>query len=86
MAACHIAGIIVPPTRDEETGQFTQEYDEELFLEAVDELEMPTTEDIAASVGCSYDLAYRRLTALAEAGSVTKVVRGGTFIWLSASA
>lgn len=67
--------------RDEETGQFEEEYPDEMFLEAIDELDVATTSEVAEYVGCSYDLAYRRLHTLANEGAVTKIEAGNSFIW-----
>ena len=71
----------MPPDRDEETGRFSKEYPEEVFLRAVSELEMATTSKVAERVGCSYDLAYRRLLELEESGDVGKKEAGSSFIW-----
>ena len=67
--------------RDEETGQFNEEYSEEDFLSAVSDIETATTKKVAEEVGCSYDLAYRRLLALLEEGKVEKTQVGGSFVW-----
>jgi len=72
---------VSPRKRDEETGQFSQEYPREEFLTAIEELDTPTTVEIADSVGCSYDLAYRRLQDLEEAGIIAKREIGGAFLW-----
>ena len=71
----------VPNDRDEDSGKFREQYPTESFLKAVDELNMATTSKVAESVGCSYDLAYRRLTALAEEGQVVKSEVGGSLVW-----
>lgn len=55
------------------------------FLEALEEIEVPTTSKIAEQVGCSYDLAYRRLHELEDRGDVTKQDVGGSFIWKAVS-
>ena len=51
----------MPTERDEDSGQFREQYPRELFLDGVGELEVATTANVAEYVGCSYDLAYRRL-------------------------
>lgn len=73
--------MTVPNDRDEETGKFREQYPTESFLTAVDELGIATTAKIAERIGCSYDLAYRRLNTLAEEGQVTKSDVGGSFVW-----
>lgn len=72
---------LVPTDRDENSGRFQKEYPTERFLQAVSELDMATTSEVAEQVGCSYDLAYRRLSQLAEEDKVEKMDIGGTFIW-----
>ncbi len=72
---------VSPRDRDEETGKFSQQYERREFLGAIEELDTPTTAAIAEYVGCSYNLAYRRLNALEENGSTIKNEVGGTFLW-----
>lgn len=67
--------------RDEESGKFREQYPTELFLTALAEHDLATTAKVAEYVGCSYDLAYRRLNMLAEEGQVQKSEVGGSFVW-----
>lgn len=72
------------PTRDDETGRFTQEFPAELFVEALrdDDLEKPAaTSEVAAHVGCDHDTAYKKLRALEEVGRVSTRKAGNTRIW-----
>lgn len=69
------------PRRDDETGRFTEQYARESFLDAVEQHDNATTAEVAVTVGCSYDLAYRRLSALADDGSVRRTKIGATFVW-----
>jgi len=62
-------------------GQFTEEYEDEAFLSAIEGLTVASTQSVADEVGCSYDLAYRRLKALKEDGDVSKEEVGGSFVW-----
>lgn len=71
----------MPPDRDEDTGQFSEEYPATSFLQAVQELEPATTTRVAEAVGCSYDLAYRRLHELVDQGDLEKQKVGGSFVW-----
>jgi hypothetical protein len=71
----------VAPERDEDSGKFTDQYAREEFIEAVEELDIATTTMVADYVGCSYDLAYRRLHEFVEDGELTKKDAGGLFIW-----
>jgi len=75
---------VSPRDRDEETGKFSQQYEREQFLKAIEKLDTPTTAAVAEHVGCSYDLAYRRLHGLEADGLVTKDDVGGTFLWRQA--
>lgn len=72
---------VSPRDRDEDTGRFSQQYEQEQFFEAIEELDTPTTTAIAEHVGCSYDLAYQRLNGLEAGGLVSKNDVGGTFLW-----
>jgi DNA-binding MarR family transcriptional regulator len=72
---------VSPRDRDEETGKFSQQYERWEFLGAIDELNTPTTAEIAEHVGCSYNLAYRRLHGLEADGFVSKNNVGGAFLW-----
>lgn len=74
----------MPEDRDEDSGQFREQYPTESFLTAVAEIEMATTAEVAEHVGCSYDLAYRRLNALADEGRVERSDVGGSFVWQTA--
>ena len=69
------------PERDDDSGKFTDQYPREEFIEAVGELEIATTKKVAEYVGCSYDLAYRRLHEFEEEGELTKTDAGGVFLW-----
>ena len=72
---------LVTTDRDEDSGQFTEEYDKIDFLDAVETLETPTTNNVAEYVGCSYDLAYRRLKSLENEGVVRVNEVGSSFLW-----
>jgi predicted ArsR family transcriptional regulator len=71
----------VTTDRDEESGKFTQKYSREAFLQAVNKLDNATTARVADEVGCSYDLAYRRLKRLEKEGEVSLTKIGSSFIW-----
>lgn len=68
--------------RDENSGVFTQQYSKSSFLQAVNECENATTTKISEEVGCSYNLAYRRLTALFEDGEINRTKIGSSYLWL----
>lgn len=67
--------------RDEDSGQYRKEFPDSDFIEAIEDLETATTNGIADFVGCSYDLAYRRLKGLEEEGKIESREIGGSFLW-----
>ncbi|WP_202935172.1 transcriptional regulator [Halorussus amylolyticus] len=69
------------PERDGDSGKFTEQYPREAFLQAVADLENATTAKVAERVSCSYDLAYRRLNALAEDDEIARTQIGSSFVW-----
>ena len=73
----------MPGNRDDKTGKYTKQFPDEAFLNAVSALDTPTTTNVANHVGCSYDLAYRRLHEYFEAGKIGRVEVGNTFLWQS---
>lgn len=68
-------------TAGDTPGSSTKQYLREEFLEAVAGIENATTKNVADEVGCSYDLAYRRLTKLADDGEITRIEIGSSFVW-----
>ena len=70
--------------RDDETGQYTDEYPEEAFLDAVRSSDqMLGTGEIADSVGCAHDTAYKRLQKLEEKGVLGSQKVGNTIVWFT---
>jgi len=69
--------------RDEYSGRFTQEYTDEDFVRAVEELVSCSTTEVADHVGCSSDLAYRRLTELASESRIDSEKLAGNYRWFS---
>jgi len=67
--------------RDEE-GKYTETYADEAFLSAIDETDVASTQAVADGVGCSYDLAYRRLKQLEDDGEVKSQEVRNAFVWL----
>lgn len=71
--------------RDDFSGRYTTEFPLSDFKEAVEELGLSSTQDIADKVGCSYDLAYRRLKELREDGEIKGKKIGNTYHWMPRS-
>lgn len=66
-----------------ENGQFTSDtiYQASDFLAAVDELDHPTTTDIANRVGSSYDTANRWLHQLKDEAEIKSTKIGNSLVW-----
>lgn len=71
----------MPRQQDSESGKFTQVYDDEDFLDALDELGQAGTAEVAETVGCGEKLAYRRLRALDGDGQVESRTIGNAKLW-----
>lgn len=67
--------------RDKE-GKYTEQYSEEDFLSAIEDVDVASTQNIADEVGCSYDLAYRRLNQLENDEEIRSQKVRSAFIWL----
>lgn len=65
-----------------EDGKFTEQYPRSSFLRAIDSLPVASTQNVADEVGCSYDLAYRKLKQLEQEGEIEHEEVGGSFVWL----
>lgn len=77
-------GRMAGDDRDDE-GRYTQTYSDEAFLDAITELDVTSTQNVADEVGCSYDLAYRRLKQLRAEGRVESREVRNAFVWLRAN-
>jgi predicted ArsR family transcriptional regulator len=70
--------------RDEETGRYTTQYQRQDFLKALEEEDFLSTSDVAEKVGCTQNLAYRRLKELEEDGEVKSKEIGRYLAWRKA--
>ena len=70
--------------RDEETGEFKQEYDDAAFIKVIKQLDLASTKQVSEEVGCSYTLAYHRLKELSSQGEIKQVDVGNSFAWIIA--
>ena len=75
------AGPMPNDARDEDTGQFTENYPATAFTDALDGVGTATTAEVADMVGCDRDTAYRRLRTLADAGNVERREVGNSLLW-----
>jgi len=64
-----------------EAGRFGMEYDRADFLVAVEEADHATAKKVAERVGCSPDLARKRLRHLEDEGIVESTDLGRTLLW-----
>lgn len=70
--------------RDDESGKYTNTYRPEAFFDAVRDADgFAGTQDVADAVGCSYELAYKRLRALADAGDVESQKVANARVWIA---
>ena len=67
--------------RNEETGKFITQYRRENFLDALEEGDFLATSDVAEVVGCTRNLAYRRLKELENEGKVKSKEIGRFLAW-----
>jgi DNA-binding Lrp family transcriptional regulator len=67
--------------RDETSGRFRREFNDEQFIRAVRERDLPTTSEIAEAVGCKYRTAYDRLGRLEDDGRLSSRKIGSSLVW-----
>lgn len=67
--------------RDKDTGKFTTQYQREDFLDALEQEDFLSTSDVAEIVGCTQNLAYRRLKELKNEGEVKSKEIGRFLAW-----
>jgi Mn-dependent DtxR family transcriptional regulator len=58
------------------------QYADEDFLEAVDELELAGTNDVADEVGCKEKTAFKALRSLDHRGLILSKMVGGSRVWI----
>ena len=68
--------------RDEDTGQFSEEYPSEVFIDALREIGPAGTTDVADHIGCDRRTAYVKLREIEEeAGSIKSEKIGNALLW-----
>lgn len=71
--------------RDDESGQYTETYPTEEFLDAIaDAGDMAGTQDVADYVGSSYETAYKKLRKLEGSGVVESKKVANARVWMRA--
>lgn len=74
--------VMAERDRNEDTGQFADEFEDLDFIEAIEEQGgSASTTEIAEIVGCDRRTAYLRLNELEEAGDVSSRKVGNALLW-----
>jgi predicted ArsR family transcriptional regulator len=72
--------------RDDDSGQYTETYPTEEFLDAIAAADdMAGTQDVADYVGCSYETAYKKLRQLEDEGAVESRKVANARVWSTGS-
>ena len=76
-------GDSMPRTRDDDSGKYTQTYPREDFIEAIEDSGgMASTTDVSDEIGCSYDLAYKRLKEFEDDGDIESRKVANARLWM----
>lgn len=67
--------------KDVSTGRFEESFRDETFLKTLTKGSVLSTKEVAEKVGCSYNLAYKRLKELVEKGSIKGKIIGNSYAW-----
>lgn len=72
-----------PPgnTEHDDQGHFKKQYSPEAYLKHLDQNTPTRAQEVADAVGCSYELAYKKLRELEEEGHVTSQKNGNARVW-----
>lgn len=75
--------IMVEREREDGTGRFSTEYQDESFIKAISELDgSASTKEIADFVNCDRRTAYLRLTELEKSGKIDSHKVGNSILWI----
>lgn len=74
--------LMVERERDEETGKYQTKFTDGEFLDAVEELEPATTQEVRERVGCAYRTCHERLSMLKGGGEIDSRKVGNTILWI----
>jgi hypothetical protein len=66
-----------------EDGKYNTSYPDSDFIDAINNIPVASTQNVADAVGCSYDLAYRRLDELYNNDRIEREEVGGSFVYYS---
>jgi len=69
--------------RDKDTGEFTETYGHQEFLQSLESLSgQASTQEVADDVGCAYRTAYQKLVELEDDDLVSSKNIGNARLWL----
>lgn len=69
--------------RDEESGKYTTEFEDEEFIAAIEDLSgSASTTEIADSIGCDRRTAYLRLKELEDEEHISSRKVGNSLLWI----
>ena len=71
---------IVPKRRNEETGEYSEVYNDSRICEVLEGTRLSTSE-VADELGCHRTTAHSKLTEMEDDGLVTSTQAGNTLIW-----
>lgn len=73
---------VMPRERDEDSGKYTDSYDDEQFISAIQKVEgVAGTREVADQVGCSHRQALNRLKDIEERGVIVSKDVGQSLVW-----
>jgi len=74
---------MVNESRDDDSGKFTEKYDDEEFIEAIETLGGSAgTAEVAEELDCPHTTAYHRLDQLRDAGRISSRQIGNAVLWV----
>lgn len=73
--------VEMPKQRDSNTGLYTERYPRSAFIDALEALGGATTQEVADTVGCARDTAYKKLRHLDENGEIASRTIGSARFW-----
>lgn len=72
----------MPRKRDEESGKYTDSYDDDEFISAIQKVEgVAGTQEVADHVGCSHRQALNRLKDIEDSGVIVSKDVGQSLVW-----
>ena len=74
---------MVNESRDDDSGKFTEKYDDDEFIEAIEVLGGSAgTAEVAEEIDCPHTTAYHRLDRLRDNGRLSSRQIGNAVLWV----